>query len=256
MKAGRVWNKYLIDKLIDIGFKRSIVDESVFFRGNDIYALYTDDSILAGPDEDELNKVIQDMQAIGLDLTEEGDITDFLGVNIERKADGTDHLTQPQLIDQILRDLRLDVDNVSTKQTPSMANKVLKRDDHGECHDEHFNYRSDIGRLNYLEKCTRPDLSCSSHQCARFAADPKKSHAYAIKWIEKYLAATRDKGLIFKPSGNSFDVFVDSDFSGNWDPEGAQDDPDTARSRTGFVIKYAGCPILWASKLQSLIALS
>ena len=27
-------------------------------------------------------------------------------------------------------------------------------------------------------------------------------------------------------------------------------------SRTGFVIMYAGCPILWSSKLQSQIALS
>ena len=38
------------------------------------------------------------------------------------------------------------------------------------------------------------------------------------RWIGRYLlAATRDKGLILKPSGNSFDVYVDSDFSGNWD---------------------------------------
>lgn len=30
----------------------------------------------------------------------------------------------------------------------------------------------------------------------------------------------------------------------------------TARSRTGYVIKYANCPIVWASKLQTEIALS
>jgi hypothetical protein len=30
----------------------------------------------------------------------------------------------------------------------------------------------------------------------------------------------------------------------------------TARSRTGYVIKYVGCPILWASKLQTEISLS
>jgi hypothetical protein len=32
----------------------------------------------------------------------EGDIQDFLGVNIDRKDDGSIHLTQPHLIDQIL----------------------------------------------------------------------------------------------------------------------------------------------------------
>ena len=30
----------------------------------------------------------------------------------------------------------------------------------------------------------------------------------------------------------------------------------TALSRTGFVIKYAGCPILWQSKLQGEVAQS
>ena len=73
---------------------------------------------------------------------------------------------------------------------------------------------------------------------------------------DTYLLPARDKGLILKPSGDSFDVYVDSDFSGNWDPEGAPYDTDTARSRTGFVIEYAGCPLTWASKLQTLIALS
>ena len=33
-------------------------------------------------------------------------------------------------------------------------------------------------------------------------------------------------------------------------------DPSTAKSRTGFVITYAGCPIQWTSKLQTQIALS
>ena len=31
---------------------------------------------------------------------------------------------------------------------------------------------------------------------------------------------------------------------------------DNDLSRTGFVIRYAGCPIIWSSKLQTEIALS
>ena len=49
---------------------------------------------------------------------------------------------------------------------------------------------------------------------------------------------------------------INSDFSRNWDPEGAPDDPDMAQSRMGFIIEYAGCPVIWASKMQTLIALS
>ena len=49
-QAGRVWNKYLTKKLIDnLGFTQSKIDECVFYKGRTIYALYTDDSILAGP---------------------------------------------------------------------------------------------------------------------------------------------------------------------------------------------------------------
>ena len=256
VQAGRVWNKYLVGKLTDIGFKQSMVDKSIIFCGNVIYALYMDDSILASPDDDELNKVIRDMKSTGLELTKEGDLSDFLGVNINRKVDGTIHLKQPQLIDQILHDLQLEGENVSMKQMPTTASQILKRNIHGECHDDSFHYRSVIGRLNYLEKCMRPDISCAVHQCAHFSANPKWAHANAVRWIGRYLLATRDKGLILKLSGNSFDVYVDSDFSRNWDPEGAPDDPDMARSRTGFIIEYAGCPLIWASKMQTLIALS
>ena len=54
-------------------------------------------------------------------LTIEGDIQDFLGVNIEKKKDRTIHLTQPHLIDQIPKDLRLDKYRVTTKTTPASS---------------------------------------------------------------------------------------------------------------------------------------
>ena len=33
-------------------------------------------------------------------------------------------------------------------------------------------------------------------------------------------------------------------------------DVSTAKSRTGYIIMYAKCPLLWASKLQTMVALS
>lgn len=57
-----------------------------------------------------------------------------------------------------------------------------------------------------------------------------------------------------KPRGESLQCFVDADFVGNWDPKGEPlKDPDTARSRSGYVATLAGCPILWASKLQPCV---
>ena len=125
-QAGRVWNKHLVAKLKSIGFKQSEIDECVFYRGQSMYVLYTDDSILVGPDDKELDDIIEDMQTAGLALTVDGKIEDFLGVNIDRRDDGTIHLTQHRLIDQILKEMRLYSDNVSVKTTPAPVSKILK----------------------------------------------------------------------------------------------------------------------------------
>jgi hypothetical protein len=51
------------------------------------------------------------------------------------------------------------------------------------------------------------------------------------------------------------EVYVNASFAGNWDKEDAEWDADTARSRTGYIVMYARCSVIWASKLQGEIAL-
>jgi hypothetical protein len=68
--------------------------------------------------------------------------------------------------------------------------------------------------------------------------------------------ATVDKGTICTPRNESFQCYCDADFSGNWNSGIAEYDGTTARSQSGYVINYAGCPLVWASKLQTEIALS
>ena len=254
-QAGRVWNKYLVKKLKKIGFKQSEIDECLFYRGKTLYVLYTDDSLLASPDPKEMDKIVEDMKRVGLDITVEGDIQDFLGVNIDRKDDGSVHLVQPQLIESILQDLNLTNENVATKTTPAASSKILKRHANSPKFQNDFNYRSLIGRLNYLERGTRSDISYITHQCARFSVDPRKEHGDAIRWLGRYLKGTKSKGTIFRPDPKrGLEVYVDADFAGNFD----KDDPsrDTARSRHGYYILLHGCPIVWKSQLQTEIALS
>ncbi len=63
--------------------------------------------------------------------------------------------------------------------------------------------------------------------------------------------------MILFPDFSTFavDCYVDADFAGLWGTK-SPDDPISVKSRTGYVITVAGCPILWVSKLQSLISLS
>jgi Reverse transcriptase (RNA-dependent DNA polymerase) len=255
--AGRTWYQYLRKKLVEeVGFTQSKIDECVFYKGKVMYVLYTDDSILAGPDKAEIDKVIEDIRKAKLDITVEGDIQDFLRINIDRKKDGTIHLTQPHLIDDIMRELRLDNPRAKTKTTPARSSVILKKHADSKDFDGTFDYRSIIGKLNYLERGTRADISYITHQCARFAVSPKTEHGDAIKWLGRYLKGTRDKGLILRPNGKSgLEVYVDADFVGNWDPLDTEN-RDSARSRHGYVIKYNGCPIVWKSQMATEIAMS
>ena len=253
--AGRVWNHYLVKQLEKVGFTQSKIDECVFYKGSMIYILYTDDSILAGPNREEIDSTIKQMQEV-VRIEPQGDITDFLGVNIERKSKGEYVLTQPQLIDQIISGLRLDKSASSTKDIPMKSSAILDKGTGQPAFDGYFHYRSIIGKLGYLEKGSRPELAYAVHQCARFSSEPKKQHADALKWIGRYLISTDCKGMSLKPDlSKSFEVFGDADFCGNWKKE-YRADPASVRSQHGYIIMYAGCPLVWKSQLQTEIALS
>ena len=257
-QAGRVWNKYLVQKLTSkkVGFVQSKYDECVFYKDGMVYILYTDDSIIAGPSKDKIDKTIKLIQSVGLDITIEGSLQDFLGINIDRRDDGTINMTQPLLIDKILADLRLTQENVNIKTTPMASSRILFRHHESQPHDDSFHYRSIVGKLNYLEKSSRPDIAYAVHQCARYSTDPKMEHGAAIKWIGRYLKGTSKRGMLYKPdTSKGLEVHVDADFVGNWDKTDVEN-MDTAKSRHGYVITFANCPICWKSQLQPHISLS
>jgi hypothetical protein len=260
-QASRVWAQHLTKGLVARGFIQSKVDECVYYRGSMILLAYVDDCIIISPSDDDIDDIIEALKqptadTRAFDLTDEGELSDYLGVKISRQDDGTILLTQPHLIDQIISDLGLKP-NTKTKEMPALTSKILTRDINGHPFREDWHYRSIIGKLNFLEKSTRPDLAYAVHQCARFSADPKASHAQAVKQIGRYLMANRDKGIILRPDATmGLEDWVDADFCGNWDREYAIEDPTTARSRSGYIIRYCGCPITWRSKLQTEVALS
>jgi len=107
-----------------------------------------------------------------------------------------------------------------------------------------------------LAKNTRPDISMAVHQCARYCSNPKAIHELAVKRIAWYLLSTQDKGLILTPSTSlSLYMHVDADFAGWWHREFSEL-RDSVLSRSSYVISFCGCPVVWASKLQTEIALS
>ena len=53
----------------------------------------------------------------------------------------------------------------------------------------------------------------------------------------------------------SIDCYVDADFAGLYGVEDSQDSL-SVKSRTGYVLLLANCPLMWVSKLQTEIASS
>ena len=78
-----------------------------------------------------------------------------------------------------------------------------------------------------------------------------------MEYITNYLKGTPEIGLSFNPDiSKSFECFADADYYGNCSYSFANTEPSTAKSRSGWIITYVGCPIIWASKLHTHVATS
>jgi Reverse transcriptase (RNA-dependent DNA polymerase) len=115
-QAGKVWFDYLTDGLISkLGFKQSDVDPCVLWRGTCLMEIYTDDTLITGPDQNEIRKVISEISPL-YEITSKEHVSDFLGVNINTSTEGHINLTQQKLIQSILTNLQLD-GKVNTRTT-------------------------------------------------------------------------------------------------------------------------------------------
>jgi hypothetical protein len=191
-------------------------------------------------------------------MTDDGELKDYLGTRFTRHNDGLVMLSQPHMINLILDmvGLNREPDRIKLHDTPACDRRLLDKELESPAHDYPWNYRSVVGCLSYLQAMIRPDLTMAVQQCARFCSDPRKPHGEAVKRICRYLLRTKDKGLRLKPDpSRGLECFVDADWAGAWQDK-SSNDPVGAFSRTGYVIMYAGCPIIWASKQQTLIALN
>ena len=250
------WFNKLTEGLESEGFVRSEVDQCVFLREDAVVLVYVDDMIALSKDKSVLEDLVKNLKSKNFILTDEGSLDKYLGVDVKRKKDGGLELVQPYLIERILTLLGMKDESVhNTKPTPAVK-PLLNKDLSGENRKNNWNYRTAVGMLTYLQGTTRPDISMAVHQCARFSISPKLSHERAIKRIGRYLLGTKDRGIAFKPDDtHGLECYVDADFAGCWDKENP-DDPDNVLSRTGYIVFYAGCPLVWASRMQTEIALS
>ena len=253
-QAPRNFYLHLKSKLEEVGFKQSESDACLFLTDKVICLIYVDDTLLYLPKKEYIDEVLAKLRQ-SMALEEEDDVAGFLGVHIKHQGDGSIVLTQQGLIDRIVA--ALGVGSMPTKQTPEEFG-CLPADKEGEFAQGKCKYSSVIGMMQYLQGHSHPDITFAVSQCARYTHNTRRSHELALEQIGQYLKGTRDKGLVLRPNNVeelAIDVFVDADFAGMWGYED-KDNPVSVKSRTGFVIFIANCPVIWASKLQTDIALS
>jgi len=222
-------------------------------RHHCVIVIYVDDCLLFSAHDTVLDGVLAHLHK-SFKITSEADVGAYLGLDIRRTAEGHMEITQPGLIDKVISICGLEHESNEHKTLADCIWQAMPSQD--EPQQLAWNYRQVVGILNYIAASSHPDISFAVHQCARFSQFPGRIHELAVKRIVRYLKGTRNKGYVLRPtSTKSIDCYVDADFAGSWTPQ-TSGDSSSVHSRSGYIITYASCPLLWASKLQSEIALS
>jgi hypothetical protein len=122
-------------------------------------------------------------------------------------------------------------------------------------------YMEITGTVMYAAISTRPDIPHAVHRLASHMQSPTRQHLQDAKRVLRYLAGTKDVGLLFggrnegKPcdsrghGGIAIDVcaYADADWANNTGDR---------KSITGWVAKLNGDAVSWSSKKQRTVALS
>jgi hypothetical protein len=84
-----------------------------------------------GPSPEELDDVFKLLDKT-FTVSDEGTISDYLGIKVTTLPDGRMSFTQPQLIDSIITDCGLEKPNAKPRTTPALSTRIVRRDEDGE----------------------------------------------------------------------------------------------------------------------------
>jgi hypothetical protein len=155
--------------------------------------VYMDDGIFIGNNNSQLQAIIKEIQNLGLNIEDQGHPADYVGVSIKKLKDGSYEFTQRALIDSIIQDVGL----TDSKTKPVLAKVSLQLHAFKDqpAFNLEFNYRSLVGKLNYLAQTTRPDIVYATHQIAKYSSDSREPHWEAKLYLVRYLKKTCDLGI-------------------------------------------------------------
>ncbi|GJY62221.1 putative ribonuclease H-like domain-containing protein [Tanacetum coccineum] len=245
-KAPRAWYGTLSKYLLDNGFQRGTIDQTLFIKKHKgeflLVQVYVDD-IIFGSSNPKLCREFEALMHDKFKMSAMGELSFFLGLQVLQKKDGI-FLSQDKYVVDILKKFGLS-DIRSTKTTMDRENPWGK-DGTGKDVELHL-YRSMIGSLMYLT-ASRPDIMFAVCAYARHQVTPKECHLHVVKRIFRYLKGQPKLGLWY-PKESPFDLvaYSDSDYGG------ANQD---RKSTTGGCQFLGRRLISWQCKKQTIVATS
>ena len=176
-QAPRAWYKELRQYLIELGFKNTVSDSSLFTlhkNGDIIYLLvYVDDIIVTSNATHALEAFIKKL-ATRFSLKDYGELPYFLGVEVMPHPKGI-FLSQKRYVADIL--CKDNIDNAKPAATPLATHPPLTI--HGNLLNDPTEYRTLIRGLQYLS-LTRPDVAFAVNKLAQYMQRPTEEHMQSL----------------------------------------------------------------------------
>nr|GEU79892.1 putative ribonuclease H-like domain-containing protein [Tanacetum cinerariifolium] len=148
-QAPRAWYETLANYLLENGFQRGKIDQTLFIKKQKgdilLVEVYVDD-IIFGSTNKELCKAFEKLMKDKFQMSSMGELTLFLGLQVKQKDNGI-FISQDKYVAEILR--KFGLTDGKSASTPIDTEKPLLKDPDGEDVDVHI-YRSMIGSLMYL----------------------------------------------------------------------------------------------------------
>ena len=252
--APKAYSDHFMGILAQLGFTQSKKDECLWFykRGKAyVFYLFHVDDIMVVSNNDGMREMFLNELKKRLKIRDEGNISMFLGMKIERKDDGSYTMSQSHYIERMAEKFLVD-DNAKCVETPTVYGTMLSGDMCPVTSDEKIDaaklpYQSLVGGLIYVVK-TRPEVSFAISDVVRFMSCWGARHFKAALRILMFLYHTRDRCIHIKPDNNDFLLSAYSD--ANWcDPRESGDVVDDKyKPQYGFVVFVSGVPVAWTSR--------
>ena len=245
--APMCWHRTLNKVLLDDGFSQSPREHCVYVKSTQsitiLMLVYVDDILIASNSQQGVTQTI-DMLETHFRLKRLGFPQKFIGFQIEKLTEHSILLHQESAIDQILKDYTFNKDFYPNTPMREFKYHVINNEEEEY---EKYPVRKIIGSFLYLANTTRLDIAYSVGYIARHQANPQPIHHKLISHLLSYLNCHRKIGLVYHRNSNRnsiIELYADADFAA-----------DRSRiSTTGYIIRYHGSVIQWASRLQSSIS--